>query len=160
MSISVPRSLLQHLPLWEWCDATGVFVAYNDENRVKLEAAFLEGQPKLVELRSGDISVAADLSTMTQRVLKRQQDHTDHGESRRVRRRDKDAVGDPTWTPQVEDVDFLHAPAGHTDADLAVRMVLGSSDGHLDPHEFAVVDVQRVQNRSLKWRYEMERKDM
>jgi len=79
------------------------------------------------------------------------------GPAHGIRRVEKRCISEPTWTSQEQDVEIISCPPGHMDAMTGLHSVLGSpATGRLNPHEFGVVLVQRVQNPTLKQRYELQ----
>jgi len=144
--------LVKFLPIWQWGDASGVFLAYDDENRVRLETAYQEDPCQSLDLESDGIKIRVDLVEMRQYTL----DAGKTGAAHPIRRIDSASMNPPTWIEQTDDCIIVDCPPEHTDATIAKNAVLGS----LGIEEFAIVLVQRIQNLPLYKRYELERSDM
>lgn len=159
---------LRHLPVWQWSDALGVFRPFVDEARLCLEAAFLRHESELpasscIELpwegEEGAGVLVVDVVSMKQRLLDK--GGVPMGPAADVRRMEPGKVaGGTTWVSQSEDAVSIKVPPGHADGLLVAGRVLGWDAGLLDPQCYAIVDIQRVQHRTLRQRYELEREDM
>jgi hypothetical protein len=158
--IPAPAVASSGLFRWEWRTNDGTYVEYDEAINQQIERAFKSRLPNVeFAISTSGLCYSLDLRTRRQYPVDNTQDGGDEISGRMIRRWDSILNPPPSWDHQVDKFESFEVDLGTSDYELVSRTLRERFDGGV---EFTplIVRIQRLQNKPLLRRYNLEKKIM